>query len=338
MKTPIRIHRVDNIIWGRYHSPWFKKFAIYLEKYFDVEWIDYAEHSSQGSANLELLSEVDHFGKNPPISDVDCVIENCTNKEFIILSFTEYFNSYMVHSFRSELCKCALLSHFSYKSAFDWLKKENLLHKINNIKPWFFGSYLEYDIDYFRKIREKHESLNSSKIFWKGLGILNIPGHSIYRDTINYIGSDITETSYDFDFESYMHKMCISKIGLSFYRDIDKNFDSFNYPGEFCYRDMEYCSIGLPFIRIEYKDILYGGLEPYKHYISIPREEAIDSFNKNGNFGVGQLIRSKFFEFINENVFLKYISDNQIAWFDSVCRWPNSAELTIQLSGIEKWI
>jgi hypothetical protein len=338
MKTPIRFHRVDNTIWGRYHSPWFKRFASYLEKYFDVEWINYAKHPSEGSSHLTLLSEVDHFGHNPPISDVDCIVENCINKEFIILSFTEYFNSYMVHSFRSPLCKSALLSHFSYRSAFEWLKKENLLTKIDKIKPWFFGSYTEYDIDYFRKVRQSYVKYNSDKIFWKGLGIANISGHSIYRDTINYIGNDITDTSYEFDFELYMQKMCISKIGLSFYRDLDNNFDAFNYPGEFCYRDMEYCSIGLPFIRIEYKDILQDGLLPYKHYIAIPREEAHDCFIKDGNYGVAQLIRKKFFEFINEDAFLKYIGNNQISWFDSICRWPKSAELTMKLSGIEQWI
>lgn len=338
MKT-VRLHRVDNTDWGRYHSPWFKKFAQYLSQYFNVEWKDYATHTSQGSANVELLTEVPHFGHNPPISDVDCIIENCDNKEFVILSFSEYFNSYMVHSFRSELCKRALLAHFSYTSAYQWLKKEDLLHKLHQIQPWFFGSYQEYDINYFRNIRLQNiNNLIDNKIFWKGLGTGNFPGHSVYRETVNHIGFDITDTAYVFDFQQYMQQMCMYKIALSFYLDLNQASDAFTYPGELCYRDMEYCSIGLPFIRIEYRDIVYDGLIPFKHYISIPRDEAIKTFLNSGNYGVGQLIRQYFFDFVKEDSLLQYISNNQIEWFDNYCRWPNNAKLTMKLSGIDQWI
>jgi hypothetical protein len=335
--TTLRLHRVDNTDWGRYHSPWFKKFANYLTQYFDIEWKDYATHTSEGSAHAELLTEVPHFGKNPPMSDVDCIIENCNNKEFVILTFSEFFNSYMVHSFRSENCKNALLAHFGYESAYHWLKNENLLHKLKNLKPWFFGSYCEYDIDYYRQNR-KNNKLIDNKIFWKGLGTGYFPGHAIYRDTINHIDANLTDTSYVFDFNQYMSEMCIYKLALSFYMDLDKNNNAFQYPGEFCYRDMEYCSIGLPFIRIEYKDNVHNGLIPFKHYISISREEATKVFIRDGNRGVGQLIQDKFQEFIQEDTFLDYIAQNQIQWFDSYCRWPNSAKLTLELSEIDKWI
>lgn len=335
--TTLRLHRVDNTDWGRYHSPWFKKFGEYLSKYFNIEWIDYAKHSSQGSAEANLLTEVPSFGYNPPISDVDCIIENCDTKEFVILTFSEFFTSYMVHSFRSPYCKNALLAHFGYQSAYYWLKKENLLDKLSQIKPWFFGSYKEYDINKYRQTR-KNNLLINNKIFWKGLGTGYFPGHPIYRETIKYIGDDITDTAYSFDFDQYMLQMCIHRIALSFYMDLSKESDAFTYPGEFCYRDMEYCSIGLPFIRIEYKDTLHEGLIPFKHYLSIPREEAMKRFIKEGNSGVGQLIREKFIEFKDETILLNYISQNQTEWFDNYCKWPNSAKLTLQLAEIDKWI
>lgn len=331
----LKIHRVDNVDWGRYHSPWFKKFANFLSRYFHIEWIDYSVNSAS-SAKANLLNEVRHFGNNPPISDVDCIIENTFNKEYVVLSFTEFFNSYVVHQISSPLCKSVLLAHFNYHSLFQWLKKDNLLDKLEIIKPWFFGSFQEYDINKYRKIRcnDSHKD----GLFWKGLGIGNFPGHEIYRETINHIGYDIIQPNYIFNFQEYMSELCIHNIALSFYIDLNKKHDAFNYPGEYCYRDMEYCSVGLPFIRIEYKDCLYNGLIANKHYISIDRENAYEVFNKEGNQGVGKLIRSKYFEYVNETELLNYISNNQIQWFDEYARWPNSAKLTLQLSGIEQWI
>jgi hypothetical protein len=333
--TTLRIHRVDNVDWGRYHSPWFKKFGEFLSQYFNVDWIDYSVNSSS-SAKANLLNEVKHFGKNPAISDVDCIIENTANNEYVVLSFTEFFNSYVVHQISSPFCKSLLLAHFNYSSLFQWLKKDNLLDKISIIKPWFFGSFQEYDINTYRKIRESN--LHKNGLFWKGLGTGIFPGHEVYRDTINYIGHDIISPNYVFNFETYMSELCIHKIALSFYMDLSKQHDAFNYPGEYCYRDMEYCSVGLPFLRIEYKDCLHDGLVANKHYLSINREETYSVFNKNGNKGVAELIRSKYFEYIEEKELLKYISDNQISWFDKNARWPNSAHLTLQLSGIDKWI
>ena len=333
--TTLRIHRVDNVDWGRYHSPWFKKFGEFLSQYFNIDWIDYSVNSSS-SSKANLLNEVKHFGKTPLISDVDCIIENTSNNEYVVLSFTEFFNSYVVHQISSPLCKSLLLAHFNYNSLFKWLKKDNLLDKINIIKPWFFGSFQEYDIDKYREIRKNN--LHKNELFWKGLGTGIFPGHEVYRDTINHIGNDIIRPNYVFKFETYMAELCIHKIALSFYMDLNKKHDSFNYPGEYCYRDMEYCSVGLPFLRIEYKDCLHDGLIANKHYLSIDREEAYSMFDKNGNRGVAELIRSKYFEYIQETELLDYISYNQIDWFDKNAKWPNSANLTLQLSGIDKWI
>jgi len=333
--TTLKIHRVDNVDWGRYHSPWFKKFGDFLSQYFNIDWIDYSVNSSS-SSHANLINEVKHFGKNPPISDVDCIIENTSNKEYIVLSFTEFFNAYVVHQISSPFCKSLLLAHFNYNSLFKWLKKDNLLDKINIIKPWFFGSFQEYDINKYREIRKN--SLHKNELFWKGLGTGIFPGHEIYRETINYIGNDIIKPNYVFDFDTYMTELCIHKIALSFYMDLSKKYDAFNYPGEYCYRDMEYCSVGLPFLRMEFKDCLHDGLVANKHYLSIDREEAYSVFYKNGNRGVAELIRSKYFEYIEEKELLNYISDNQINWFNKNAEWPNSAHLTLQLSGIDKWI
>jgi len=326
----IRIHRVDNVVYGRYHSPWFKKFAEYLKQHFDVEWVDYAKTPTDGSAIIELQNEINGFGKNPPLSDVDCVIENLDTGKFVVLSFTEYFNSYVVHYLKSELCQKILLTHFSYTNIYHWVKRDNLTDKLDFVKPWFFGKFDDFDYEFYRENRRNVNSLNL-QLFYKGSG-------QGYREVVNILHSEGFTNRDSLPFDDYLKQMSESKIGLSYYMDLDKYSTPYDHTGEFCYRDIEYMSVGLPYIRIEYKDNLYDGLIPNYHYISIPREKAYVAYELGGNKAVVELIKEKYNEVINDDNFLKYISKNQMEWFDKYASWPNSAKFTMELSEINKWI
>ena len=328
--TTIRFHRVDNTDYGRCHSPWFKKFATYCQQYFEVDWINYATSTSQGSAQINLQSEVSSFGNMPPLSDVDCVIENLDTKQFVVLTFTEYFNSYVVHYLKSPLCQKVCSAHFSHHNIYHWLKRDNLLHKLDTVSPWFFGLFDEFDIDFYRNLRTNNLELNS-KLFYKGSGqgYRQVVGILHEREIVDY-----TSTS----FNEYLTGISSAKCALSYYTDLDKYYTAFHHPGEFCYRDMEYMAIGTPFIRIEYKDSVYNGLCPNYHYISIPREYAYNAYHTLGNEGVANLIQEKYNEVIHEDSFLNYISKNSMKWFDETARWPNNAALTFELTGMSSWI
>lgn len=329
MKT-LRIHRVDNTMYGRYHSPWFKMFSEYLGQYFNIEWKDYATSPDQGSSAIELQSEISGFGYNPPLSDVDCVIENLDNKKFVVLSFTEYFNSYVVHYLKSENCQKVCLVHFSYQNIYDWLKRDNLTRRIGDVSPWFFGRFQDYDYMKYRELRQNTENLNR-QLFYKGSG-------AGYREVITLLNDDNFLNNNSVPHEYYLTQMAETKLGLSYYMDLDKYSTPYDHTGEFCYRDIEYMSVGLPYIRIEYKDHVYNGLIPNYHYASIPREKAYTTYLQKGNKGVAELIRGKYFEIIDDDAFLNYISKNQIEWFDKYAAWPASADFTIKLTKIDEWI
>lgn len=330
----IKFHRIDNKQWGRYHAIWFSKFAKYLEQYFTVEWKDYFDPDNQvASSRLELLSDIKGFDHNPPLSDVDCVIENLDTKKFVVLTFTEYFNSYVVHYLKSENCQKLLSAHFNYHNIYYWLKRDNLVHRLPDVRPWFFGSIDEWDINKYRSIRDTIpiEEQNKS-LFWKGSGI------GSYRKVIEILRDNNIIDTQTLPFDVYMQTLAKQKIALAYYMDLDRYDNPYDYPGEFCYRDMEYCALGVPFIRIEYKDCVHDGLIPNYHYISIPREKAYMVYKENGNDGVASLIQDKYNEIIDENDLLSYISINQKQWFDNYGMWPNSAKLAMTLSGIDKWI
>lgn len=322
--TNIRIHRVDNVIWGRYHSPWFKMFGEYLKQYFNVEWVDYAKSPGDGSALITMQ------GKTLSLSDVDCVIENLDTNQFIVLSFTEYFNSYVVHYLKLPNCQKVLLTHFSYINIYHWMKKDFLTNKMELVKPWFFGRFNDFDHQKYREYR-KNITIFNKQLFYKGSG-------QGYREVVNILHKEKFLNRDSVPFETYLKLMCESVIGLSYYMDLDKYNTPYDHTGEFCYRDTEYMSIGLPFIRIEYKDNVYNGLIPNYHYIVIPREKAYLAYEKSGNQGVANLIKEKYSDVIDDNEFLKYISKNQLEWFDKYAMWPASAEFTIQQSEINNWI
>lgn len=332
MKPLIKIHRFDNEQWGRCHLPFFHKLSKYLNNDFDVEYINYNKDGNTFSGTINLLSDINNFGKNPPISDVECVIENCKTKDIKLLSFTEYFNSYAVHIAKSNQCSKTLLSHFNYHNIYYWLKKDNAINKINTIKPWIFLPFQEFNFEYYRTKRLQINSFQD-KMFWLGSGVDSYRKMIRIIENLGYLQT-IETTSHD----NYFKKLIHSKIALSYYMDLDKYSTPFDHPGELCYRDIEYALLGIPYIRIEFKDSLDKPLLPNVHYISIPREKAYLEYFKNGDIGIAELYIKKFNEIKEDEIFLRYISDNQISWSNQIFLKNNAEQLTFDLLQLNEWI
>jgi hypothetical protein len=328
----IRTHRYENQKWGRAHLPFFKKFDEYLSNFFDVESINYNFDNNTFGGKIELINNVGSFGKNPPLSDVECVIENLETGETKLISFTEYFNSYSCHISKSESCTKTLLSHFNWNNVYYWMSRENAIHKLDTVKPWIFLPFKDFDIMYYREERNKIFDFNQ-KMFWQGSGV------DSYRKMIRLIENKgylqpISQTSHD----TYLNNLIRSKIGLSYYMDLDKYNTPFDYPGEFCYRDIEYTLLGLPYIRIEFKDTTHNPLIPNHHYISIPREHAYVAYEKYGDEGISELYIEKYKEVINDEKFLSYITENQLNWSKNNLIGDVKYKLTFELLELNKWL
>ncbi len=332
MKTKIRTHRFENVNWGRAHLPFFKRFDLYLSDFFEVESINYNNDGNTFNGKIELINNVGSFGNNPPLSDVDCVIENLETGETKLISFTEYFNSYSCHVAKSESCSKTLLAHFNWQNIYYWMKQENAIDKLNKISPWIFLPFEEFDVLGYRKQREQIETLNE-KMFWLGSGV------DSYRKMIRIVEQKgflqpIRNTSHS----DYLQKLINSKIGLSYYLDLDKYNTPYDHPGEFCYRDIEYISLGIPFIRIEFKDTTHNPLLPNYHYISIPREHAYVAYEKFGDEGVADLYIKRYQEVINDQEYLNYITKNQLSWSENNIINDSKEKLTFDLLELNKWI
>lgn len=323
MKTPIRVIRKENYDVERYHTNWFNYFREYLSKDFDVTYIN----CEDGHVNIQ---DVLYNEKSYPLTDVDMILENQLNGELSCISFTEYFNSYIVHFMKNPRFKSMILTHFNYHHIYYWTKRDEIGHKIDKVKPWIFPIYNEFDVDHYRNVRDTSE-LND-QLFFKGSGLES------YRLGVNHLVEDGVIDGNTSSLGNYLYQLSKSKIALGYYQDLDRYTTPFDYPGEFCYRDMEYISIGVPFIRIEYKDSIYNGLYPNHHYVSINREKAYTVFEKEGNRGIANLLKEKYEEVRNDQDFLRFISNNQRRYYDDYVRWPKSAELAYKQLGLKDWI
>lgn len=323
-KIPIRVIRLENYAVERYHNTWFNLFLNYLSNDFEIEY----ENCLENSVRIRELFYGEE--KEYPMSDVDMILENKLNGEICCISFTEYFNSNIVHYMKNPRFKSMILVHFNYHHLYYWTKRDNVEHKMNRVKPWIFPVYNEFDVDRYRAIRESSDL--TDKLFFKGSGL------DSYRIAVKHLCEQNVIDSSIHALDDYLKIMATSKIALGYYQDLDKYVTPFDYPGEFCYRDMEYISIGVPFIRIEYRDSIYDGLYPNHHYISINREVAYNAFENYGNEGVANLIREKYEEVKDDRCLLEFISKNQKEYYDKYVRWPNSAKLAYNQLGLNDWL
>jgi hypothetical protein len=328
----IRVHRYENPQWGRAHLPFYKSFDNYLSNFFDAEIINYNEDGKTFTGTINLQSPTPNFGNTPPISDVDCVIENLETSEIKVLSFTEYFNNYICHTIKSPNCTKALLSHFNWHNIYYWMRKENASSQIGKIKPWIFLPYLNFDYEFYRNLRDNTEYLEE-KLFWLGSGAAD------YRKSIKFIHDKghlqpLSNSSHD----EYLRKLSLSKVAVGYYTDLERYNTPYDHPGEFCYRDIEYAMVGVPFIRIEYKDTLHNPLLPNFHYISIPREHAYVAYEKYGDEGVADLYIKKYEEIKYDHSFLNYISNNLREWSDKNILHGNAEKLTFNLLELNLWM
>jgi hypothetical protein len=327
----IRVHRNINKGWPRYHTEFYTNFVNKVLKLeFDVEEIDWATSDGAASRIKDFPHSCGTLGNSPILYDVDCVIENLQTRKYSVLSFTEYFNHGVVHYLKNDGCEKILMAHFNSTHLIERLRRDNVLHKYNQVSPWFFSSFCKYDVLGWRKKRE--ESKQSETMIFRGSGL------DSYRKTLKFFSDKPYFVGPSgVSFEQYLGDLCISRIGLSHYMDLDVPVGAFEYPGEFCYRDMEYMSMGLPFIRIEFSDSTFDPLIPGKHYIGIPRQEAFLSYSLGGHNAVAELYERYYNKFKDNVEYLKIISNNQTEWYDRNCLWPNSGKLTWKLLNLDSW-
>ena len=313
----IRIHNPCNEhtrYFRRYNFFW-DKFTDFLKTKFDVEENRYYENAhigrlkvnlSKGDSNQFLLQECEY------------VIENLENGEFVILSVSDDLGSGTLSEIGNPLLKKVLISQFIPEKI-----KSHTYENYYKYSPWTYFQCDMTDLEFYYDKRKKiHNKID--KLYFRG--------EEMNRPILNHFNNDILYKPNKTHADLYFDEVINYSIGLSIAG-----------VGEMCYRDIEYMSLGIPFIRFEYQTTLDPPLIPNYHYISIPYDETIPKHNGTHTDRLGdethvKKIEEKFLEVINNKSLLDFIGRNARKYYEDNLMIDSSIKNTYRLLDIDKWL
>jgi hypothetical protein len=249
--------------------------------------------------------------------ECEYIVENLENGEFIILSVADDLYGCALKEIENPYLKKVLLSQFipqKIKSS-----TNNFYYKY---EPWTYFQYSLDDLEFYRNKRKKIEN-KIDKMFFQG--------DVRIRPILKLFDSDLLLNPERNEPSKYFDEVIKYKIGLSL-----------SGVGEMCYRDIEFMSMEVPFIRMEYQTKLTPPLIPNYHYISIPLSEVQkdNGFIRDGYCGeeLSKKIEKRFNEVKNNKEFLEFITKNARKYYDDNLTLNNLISNTFYQSGIFEWI
>ena len=202
---------------------------------------------------------------------------------------------------------------------------DQMLHHLkeyaNKVLPWiFFPStpHTKIDYDLYYNYRKKKTNL-IPKMFFKGL--------DGYRPILNHINKDYLSENNKVPVEIYFNELIDYKMVFSVGGTAN---------GDICYRDIECMAVGVPIIKFEFVTTLNPGLIPNYHYISIPTQLDFPIHNgvlkdRMGEEKHAKLLEKRFLEVINDENYLKFVSENARRYYDEYLSPKVRAEYTLKL-------
>jgi hypothetical protein len=252
-----------------------------------IEWFDISGRSTQIN-DCELL--VDFDGTYHGVSFIDLhsdmvYLLTHRNTEGDVLAMTQLKNT------------ASAYTHISNPSDYKCKFKESI-----QVTQW---GWLDYTI--YRSFRQ-HLTEFKDKFFFFGNVSQKIGAG--FRDTPLYLqGSEYFDGSpaiAGWNAPEYMDRIIHYKVGLAI-----------SGIGEFCYRDVEFMAVGIPFIKMEYVSNLNPPLIPNYHYISVPRLDQIPTVNERvGGPEYADAYLQRFMEVKDDTEFLNFISKNSMEYYD----------------------
>lgn len=295
----------------RYYNFFWDKFTDYLKEYFDVEENRYFEFAHMRPFPIKIKNGTD---ENFSLLECEYLIENLNNGEFVILSVSDDVTKAITSECENPFLKKVLISQFSPKKI-----KEALNNKsTEKLYPWTYFQSIVFDLEYYYQERKKIVP-DKKKLFFKGSSLED-------REIIHHIDKNIITDFSPNSPEFYFPEAIQYKLGLS----VDGR-------GEFCYRDIEYMALGIPMIRFEYESKFNDPLIPNFHYISVSRPDDMNLY-KHGNEKHAKMLEEKYYEVIDNDKFLNFISENARKYYLKNCEINANIKNTFELLDLNKWL
>lgn len=294
----------------RNYNFFWDSFTHYLKQHFEVEENRYFDGADRERWQVQLKNSISN---NFLLLECEYVIENADTGEFHVISVSDDFSHATLNEKENPFCKSILVSQFNPSKV-----KSHTGEFFSKYKPWIYFQSLFDDLDMFYHKRQYIKE-KSNTLFFKGTSIQDRSFLS-HLDK-NYV-TDFTPTNPN----DYFNQLIAHKLAIS----IDGR-------GEFCYRDVECFGCGVPIIRYEYESILTEPLIPNYHYISIPRPSDMTLY-RTGTKEHADKFMEKYFEVINNDRLLAFISKNAREYYEKNLSLKPSLDKTYELLNLNDWI
>lgn len=303
-----RHYRQYNLFWDRLTDK--------LKEMFDVEENRYYVDAHHGFMDIELQS-VDTTHSPFGLQECDYIIENLDNGEFCFVSTADIVHANLVREQDNPKLKKVLFASWNITSMTSNIKKENI-HKYS---PWihFQSGFTDLDIFYYKR---KHSQITSKKLYFRG-SVNSRPMLKHFSPNI------LTNTNIiGIKPEDYFQDLIKHQIGLAV-----------GGVAEFCYREVEYMAIGVPYVRFIYDSKLKVPLIPNYHYIAIDRPTDLPenkdrlSLKKHVD-----LIEKRYLEVVDDKNFLEFIAKNARDYYTNYIRYPNDVNHAIDYLELKDWL
>ena len=294
----------------RNYNFFWDSFTHYLKQHFEVEENRYFDGADRERWQVQLKNSISN---NFLLLECEYVIENADTGEFHVISVSDDFSHATLNEKENPFCKSILFSQFNPSKV-----KSHTGEFFFKYKPWIYFQSLFDNLDMFYHKRQYIKE-KSNTLFFKGTSIQDRSFLS-HLDK-NYV-TDFTPTNPN----DYFNQLIAHKLAIS----IDGR-------GEFCYRDVECFGCGVPIIRYEYESILTEPLIPNYHYISIPRPSDMTLY-RTGTKEHADKFMEKYFEVINNDRLLAFISKNAREYYEKNLSLKPSLDKTYELLNLNDWI
>jgi hypothetical protein len=283
------------------------------KKYEVIENREY-ELANEKEFNINLEKQI---SCSSCLSMYECeyIIEFVDNGDFYILSASDY-PSYPISQIiykeqNNPHLKKVLVSQFDRDGMTPFIDLKNQ-HKYI---PWIYFPTIDYNLE---EIYSKRKNLSSyvDKLYFRGSDIKNRPilqnFESEYFQGYDPIGGP----------DVYFDELIQYKVGLSV-----------GGRAEFCYRDIEYMAIGVPFLRFEYRSEMNPKLIPNFHYISVEKPSDL-KYDRLGDQSHVNLLLKRFIEVKDDQTFLNFISNNARNFYQEYLSKEKRIKHTLNILGI----
>lgn len=286
--------------------------SLYIQKNFDCDVI-YTQYDGRVNINGEEII----------VADCELLIYFKSNDSFKCISFSD-IQSQLISFIIKRNNPNDLIICSQYISCEFW-KFDKFLFK------WKPGIYIpstfgiNYSQFYYRRLLFNN---HIDKFYFKG----NV--HNMERNSVNLLkNSEWFHTGNTIEHLKYLDEVIKYKIGLSI-------------PGigELCYRDIEYMAMGIPIMKFEYITKMNPELIPNYHYISIKRDDDIETKDEQfksvenerlGSESHAQRYIDRFLEVKDDTDFLKFVSENAKKYYDTYLTDNNNSRINHLINLLE---